>query len=218
MDSISDIEILRKQGNEEFEKKDYSTAVTYYLQALELNKNDVKTLSNLSACYFNLNNQSESIKYAKECIKIDSKWFKGYFRLALSYQALGEDELAFINAIKCLVCDQSTKNNLSNKFKLNNYSLDSIAIVKDQKELDCILRTWPVVNGPFILVIDDCNVCFHDFDFINSKLIIVGFKNSKIETSFLEQTAINFTQSNCIISSKIFYKSTVYTHFVIIVI
>jgi tetratricopeptide (TPR) repeat protein len=201
MESFSEIEIFRKKGNEAFEKKDYSNAETFYLKALELNKNDVKTLSNLSACYYNLNNQSESIKYAKECIKIDSNWFKGYFRLALSYQALKEDELAFINAIKCFVCDKSTKKNLSDKFQLDNYSLDSMSIVKDQKELDRILAEWTFLNGPFIFVINDCNVCFHDYDFINGKILIVGFKNSKIETSFQDATAINFSKSECIISS-----------------
>ena len=45
------------------------------------------------------------------------------------------------------------------------------------------------------------NVCFHDYEFLNNEIIIIGFKNSKIETSLRERTAINFTNSKCIISS-----------------
>ena len=105
-----------KKGNEEFEKKDYSKAEALYLQALEMNKNDSKTLCNLSACYYNMNNHSEAIKYARRCTEADSQWFKGYYRLALSYQALKEDELAFLNAVKCFSCNKTTKENLSSKF------------------------------------------------------------------------------------------------------
>jgi hypothetical protein len=44
MDLVKEFESLIKQGNQEFEKKEFNKAEDFYLQALELNDNDPRAL------------------------------------------------------------------------------------------------------------------------------------------------------------------------------
>ena len=87
---------LRRLGNDAFASKEYETAIAHYTKGIQLDisKSDrtdsiIHILySNRSACQFLLERFKEASDDAKECIKINPTFIKGYYRLAQSLMGL----------------------------------------------------------------------------------------------------------------------------------
>jgi len=77
-------------GTKAFTDKDYPKAVEHFTEAITENPADHTLFSNRSACYYNMNQLSEAIQDAEECIKIKPDWGKGYQRKAMALHGMGE--------------------------------------------------------------------------------------------------------------------------------
>mmetsp|Transcript_20017 Transcript_20017/g.25944 ORF Transcript_20017/g.25944 Transcript_20017/m.25944 type:complete len:273 (-) Transcript_20017:128-946(-) len=91
-----DVEECKALGNDAFASKEYETAIAHYTKGIQLDiaKSDrtdsiIHILySNRSACQFLLERFKEASDDAKECIKINPTFIKGYYRLAQSLMGL----------------------------------------------------------------------------------------------------------------------------------
>jgi len=71
-------------GNEAFLKKDFKTAIDFYSKAILQESSNHIFFSNRSASYAGLQEWESAIKDAKECIRLNPEFIKGYYRLATS--------------------------------------------------------------------------------------------------------------------------------------
>lgn len=69
-------------GNEAFSKKDFKTAIEFYSKAILQEPKNHIFFSNRSASHAGLQEWESAIKDAKECIRLDPEFIKGYYRLA----------------------------------------------------------------------------------------------------------------------------------------
>lgn len=72
----------KQKGNESFQKGDYASAVKHYSEAIRRNPDDPKLYSNRAAAYTKLAAFEYGLNDCDECIKLDSKFIKGYLRKA----------------------------------------------------------------------------------------------------------------------------------------
>jgi len=75
-------EEYKAQGNEAFSKKDFKTAIDLYSKAILQEQTNHIFFSNRSASYAGLQEWESAIKDAKECIRLNPEFIKGYYRLA----------------------------------------------------------------------------------------------------------------------------------------
>jgi|EP00945_MAST-04E_sp_MAST-4E-sp1_P008174 tetratricopeptide (TPR) repeat protein len=90
----------KRLGNEAFLTKDYKTAVEHYSNGIvKLQENPEETVpvnikaimhGNRSACYFELGQYEMAKQDADTSTKVDSKYFKGYWRSAQCADKLGD--------------------------------------------------------------------------------------------------------------------------------
>jgi tetratricopeptide (TPR) repeat protein len=85
-------EAFKAEGNKYFKNGDYKNAVTKYREATSINPNDPAYWSNMAACYEKLTEYDEMEDAARNCIKADKAFVKGYFRLATSLKAKNDLE------------------------------------------------------------------------------------------------------------------------------
>lgn len=76
-------------GNKAFAEKNYEVAIQHYLKGIQINPNNHILFSNRSACHFSLQDYDKAADDAKQCIKLNPAFIKGYYRLA---QALMEQK------------------------------------------------------------------------------------------------------------------------------
>jgi len=90
----SKAEEYKAQGNTFFSQGNYVEAIQWYSKAIESQKNHIY-YSNRAACYTALGDYQKAIEDANECINLDAKWAKGYYRKgnALSCLSRYEDAL-----------------------------------------------------------------------------------------------------------------------------
>lgn len=69
-------------GNEAFSKKDFKTAIELYTKAILQEPSNHIFFSNRSASHAGLHEWESAIKDAKECIRLNPDFIKGYYRLA----------------------------------------------------------------------------------------------------------------------------------------
>lgn len=69
-------------GNEAFSKKDFKTAIGHYTKAILQEPTNHIFYSNRSASYAGLQEWTDATKDAKECIRLNPEFIKGYYRLA----------------------------------------------------------------------------------------------------------------------------------------
>lgn len=73
---------LCRLGNDAFSAKDFAKAIEHYSQAIQLEPNNHVFYSNRSTSYGNLGDWIKAEADAKECIRLDPSFVKGYYRLA----------------------------------------------------------------------------------------------------------------------------------------
>ncbi|CAG8836361.1 30711_t:CDS:2, partial [Gigaspora margarita] len=78
--SSKNVEKFRLQGNELYKKQKYNESLEKYMKAFELNQNDLLVNSNCAQVYLKLGKLDEALIHAETCIRLDSKWAKGYYR------------------------------------------------------------------------------------------------------------------------------------------
>ncbi|KAL3782670.1 hypothetical protein ACHAWO_002595 [Cyclotella atomus] len=72
----------KELGNKAFAAKDYDEAIKHYTAAIALDSKNCVYYSNRSACYGGKKDWTSAANDAKECIKTDPTFIKGYYRLA----------------------------------------------------------------------------------------------------------------------------------------
>ncbi|CAG8553186.1 8392_t:CDS:2 [Funneliformis mosseae] len=85
-------EKLRLQGNELYKLKKYKESSEIYSKALELDPNDILVHSNKAQVLLKLNELNDALIHAEECIRINAKWPKGYYRK-------GKEQSLFISSL-----------------------------------------------------------------------------------------------------------------------
>mmetsp|Transcript_52780 Transcript_52780/g.61640 ORF Transcript_52780/g.61640 Transcript_52780/m.61640 type:complete len:324 (-) Transcript_52780:216-1187(-) len=91
-------EAKKAEGNSFFKNKQYAAAIAKYKEATAIDPSVPAYWSNMAACHEKLSQFEEMSAAAKECIRSNNKFVKGYFRLATAQKAL--DDLG--NCIKTL--------------------------------------------------------------------------------------------------------------------
>lgn len=81
-------------GNKAFGAKDFDKAIEHYSEAIKLDASNHVFFSNRSASYGGLGQWDKASADAKECIRLDPTFVKGYYRLASAQIELKEYESA----------------------------------------------------------------------------------------------------------------------------
>ena len=95
-------------GDDAFRRGDYTEAIAFYSNALELDPTHVVLLSNRSAAFLKAGLKSKSLQDAKACVDADPKFAKGYSRLASAQQSLGRWQMARESYEMLLLLDPSS--------------------------------------------------------------------------------------------------------------
>lgn len=80
----------KNTGNAEYKAQNYHAALKYYSDAVSLCPENPSYLGNRSACYMMLANYKEALNDARKSISLDSKFEKGYLRVAKCCLLLGD--------------------------------------------------------------------------------------------------------------------------------
>lgn len=81
-------------GNKAFAAKDYDKAITHYTSAIKLDHKNHVYYSNRSVSYVGIGKFEEAVIDAKECIRLNPTFIKGYYRLATSETEMNEFDMA----------------------------------------------------------------------------------------------------------------------------
>jgi tetratricopeptide (TPR) repeat protein len=87
-------ELLRFQGNERFQKKDFRDAVTLYTQALHAAPTDKNVLANLAACHLALGDHTAALEAASRCVQHHPLCTKAHFRMGCALEHLQQEAAA----------------------------------------------------------------------------------------------------------------------------
>jgi stress-induced-phosphoprotein 1 len=85
---------FKAEGNKYFSQGNYLEAIKWYTKAIEESPSHIY-YSNRSACYTAINELQKAIEDADQCIKLDSKWAKGYYRRGNALALLHRHNEAF---------------------------------------------------------------------------------------------------------------------------
>lgn len=107
---MSSAEEFKQQGNAAFAGGDYAKAVEWFGKAIETSEQPNHVLfSNRSASYTSLKKFKEALDDARECVKINPGWAKGYNRVGAAEFGLGNLEDAEQAYKKALELDSGNK-------------------------------------------------------------------------------------------------------------
>ena len=79
-------------GNAYINKKDYEKALEWYRKVNVGDIEDVIPVYNIGVLFFNDRNYEKAIAYFKRAVEIDKGFSDGYYQLAMSYLASGQNE------------------------------------------------------------------------------------------------------------------------------
>eukprot|EP00759_Apiculatamorpha_spiralis_P057552 PhF_6_TR8704/c0_g1_i2/m.13643 len=85
---------FKTQGNNAFSSNEFVKANKFYSLAISFDVANHVLFSNRSACFFNVGQFRRALADARHCVKLNSGWSKGYFRVAAALMELGELEEA----------------------------------------------------------------------------------------------------------------------------
>ncbi|KAG0678391.1 Hsp90 cochaperone [Pichia californica] len=95
---------FKQKGNDAFRQKNFPEAIDYFTEAIKASETPNHVLySNRSACYASLHKYDEALHDAKECVKINPTWAKGYNRVGAAEFGLSNYDSsieAYNNALK----------------------------------------------------------------------------------------------------------------------
>jgi len=77
--SNQNAEKYKAEGNKFFSQGNYAEAIKWYTKAIDESPSHI-FYSNRSACYTALGELQKAVEDADQCIKLDPKWAKGYYR------------------------------------------------------------------------------------------------------------------------------------------
>lgn len=89
-----DAEAKKELGNKAFAAKEYDEAIKHYTAAIAIDSKNCVYYSNRSACYGGKKDWESAAKDAKECIKVNPTFIKGYYRLANAQSEQNEFDAA----------------------------------------------------------------------------------------------------------------------------
>jgi len=82
-------EAYKEKGNRAFSEKRFDEAINLYTEAIKIDGRNHVYFSNRSAAYMGKNMYTNALDDAEQCVKLNPKWGKGYFRRAVALLALG---------------------------------------------------------------------------------------------------------------------------------
>ena len=84
----------KARGNDHYVKKQYAAALECYTAAIEASPASAAFYSNRAATFMMLNKWSEALADARECVKLDPDYLKGYMREGKCHLVLGDPKSA----------------------------------------------------------------------------------------------------------------------------
>mmetsp|Transcript_21248 Transcript_21248/g.29789 ORF Transcript_21248/g.29789 Transcript_21248/m.29789 type:complete len:263 (+) Transcript_21248:204-992(+) len=81
-------------GNKAFATKDFDEAIKCYTEAIKLDSANHVYFSNRSASYAGKKDWENAVMDAKECIRLNPSFIKGYYRLATAQYEMGDFDAA----------------------------------------------------------------------------------------------------------------------------
>ncbi|KAM9846522.1 E3 ubiquitin-protein ligase TTC3 isoform 2-T2 [Aulostomus maculatus] len=87
-------EAIKRKGNENFQKKRYKEAVSYYTEATFIHPENHKIYGNRALCYIRCNEYLEAVVDGKRAMLIKPFWAKGHYRYCEALFLLGEVKMA----------------------------------------------------------------------------------------------------------------------------
>lgn len=106
----------KEKGNKLFAAGQYSESLTWYIKAIQADPTDHVLHSNRSAAHHGNKEYDKAVEAADQCIKINAKWPKGYYRKAVALMSLNRYDDAIATLKKGLSYDASNAD-LQNKLK-----------------------------------------------------------------------------------------------------
>lgn len=88
---------LREEGNEAFKAGRYEAAVRYYSEAIEVDPDSELNYSNRSFAYFKLKEYEKAAADAEVAVRLNDKFFKGFYRLGMAQMAMNDFQRAIEN-------------------------------------------------------------------------------------------------------------------------
>jgi tetratricopeptide (TPR) repeat protein len=121
-------------GNEAFAAKDYRQAIQHYSDAIRLDGTNHVFYSNRSACYCGLNQWSKAAADAKECIRLDPTFVKGYYRLVTAQIELQDYNAAAATIRQGLSVDDSNPQLLKQQRTVQQLKRAAESMAKRQQQ------------------------------------------------------------------------------------
>lgn len=106
-EALSESEKWKTKANQFYMEKNFSAAISAYNEAIKLNGQSATLWSNRSACYLTMGDATNACHDAEICRRLDTKWVKGCYRLAMARIALGLFEDAAVAAFEGCKLDES---------------------------------------------------------------------------------------------------------------
>jgi len=78
----------KDKGNKLFAAEQYSESITWYVKAIQADPTDHVLHSNRSAAHHGNKEYEKALEAADQCIKLNPRWTKGYFRKAVALMSL----------------------------------------------------------------------------------------------------------------------------------
>jgi stress-induced-phosphoprotein 1 len=107
--ALPQAELKKEEGNSAFKEKRYGEALACYSEAIVLDRKNHVYFSNRSACHATLNDWKAAVEDAEECLRLDSAYVKGFFRLASAQLGMHLPAAAESTARKGLEQEQDNK-------------------------------------------------------------------------------------------------------------
>lgn len=94
-------------GNQAFVANDYIVAIQHYTEAIQLDSKNHVLFSNRSASYASIQKYDKAAMDAKECIRLNPTFVKGYYRLVTAQVGLKQYDLALATIRQGLTADNN---------------------------------------------------------------------------------------------------------------